>query len=211
MAFVVPCISIVVCYARIFYIVRKTALRSHESASTLANTNSIQIQSTQSRKSISSNNNKNSSLDGTDVQLLPPKITANAEELLLNEENNQRRTNATRCKGKMTRENLTTSLSLSHSQSHGDLHKNTMKFIDTSVECDFPPTLSALKKFSGDERKLCVSERNSSNVSICRTVEFIDEGNRRNGSCDRDYAVKMSHEMDSAVEESTSSTENNQV
>lgn len=30
MAFVVPCVAIVVCYARIFYIVRKTAMRSHE-------------------------------------------------------------------------------------------------------------------------------------------------------------------------------------
>lgn len=37
-AFVVPCVSIVVCYARIFYIVRKTALKSR--AATVAGCNS---------------------------------------------------------------------------------------------------------------------------------------------------------------------------
>jgi hypothetical protein len=30
MAFALPCLSIIVCYARIFYIVRKTAMRTHE-------------------------------------------------------------------------------------------------------------------------------------------------------------------------------------
>lgn len=210
MAFVVPCISIVVCYARIFYIVRKTAMRSHESASTLANTNSIHIQShsNQSRKSISSNNNKNS-LDGTDVQLLPPKITANSDELLLNDDtnDNKRVMMTVRGKGKKSHENLA---SISHSQSHEDLHKNSMKFIHTNVENDLSPALSTLKKIN-DDHKLCVSEKNSSNVSICRTVEFIDENGRNGGLSDRDYTLKVSHDMDSAVEESTSSTENNQV
>lgn len=31
LAFVAPCLAIVICYARIFYIVRKTALKSHRS------------------------------------------------------------------------------------------------------------------------------------------------------------------------------------
>lgn len=72
MAFVVPCISIVVCYARIFYIVRKTALRSHDTGSMLGN--SIHSNRTQNnnhgKKPYATNNNKNVS-DGTDVQLLP--------------------------------------------------------------------------------------------------------------------------------------------
>lgn len=206
MAFVVPCISIVVCYARIFYIVRKTAMRSHESTGTLGNT-SMHIltatngnsESTTKKINVSNNNRKPS--DCTDVQLLPKvsngSITPNA--------------NGRRCGNGKSLLDSDISSTVSHSHSHSDL-KSSLKFIDTSVESDFPPTLSALRKHTLDEKKLSGADRISSNVSICRTVEFIDGNGDRRTSLDRDCSVKtMAHDNDSAIEESTSSADNNQV
>lgn len=209
MAFVVPCISIVVCYARIFYIVRKTAMRSHDSAGTLGNNTSMHIQATtngnnqQTTKKLFVSNNNRKPSDGTDIQLLPKvsngSITPNA--------------NSRRCgNGKSLLDNSDISSTVSHSHSQNDL-KSSLKFIDTSVESDFPPTLSALRKYTLDEKKLSGADRISSNVSICRTVEFIDGNGERRTSFDRDCSVKtmMMHDNDSAVEESTSSADNNQV
>lgn len=228
MAFVVPCISIVVCYARIFYIVRKTALRSHTDAGGAgALGNSMHCQQSgrlqnnnQSKKHYSTNNNKNIS-DGTDVQLLPKLEDGSCENGRI--ERNSELTSSEyggnaivkQLSGKLLLESDNSS-ALTHSQSHGDI-KSAMKFIDTSVDSDFPPTLSALRKHNNnggmlDERKLTVADRNLSNVSICRTVEFIEANGERHNSCDRDYIVKISHDNgDSAIEESTSSTDNNQV
>lgn len=204
MAFVVPCISIVVCYARIFYIVRKTAMRSHESTGTLGNTSMHILTATNGNseattKKINVSNNNRKPSDGTDVQLLPKEsngsITPSA--------------NGRRCGNGNGRSLLDSDISssVSHSHSHSDL-KSSLKFIDTSVESDFPPTLSALRKHTLDEKKLSGADRISSSVSICRTVEFIDGRT----SLDRDCSVKtMAHDNDSAIEESTSSADNNQV
>lgn len=239
-----PCISIVVCYARIFYIVRKTALRSHDTSSMLGN--SIHSNRTQNnnhgKKPYATNNNKNVS-DGTDVQLLPKSDDISGDssaridriELPICKRNesktkittatttttNNINTNHTIANNKMSllnEKNLlqsdNTSMILSHSQSHGDI-KSAMKFIDsTSGENDYPPTLSALRKnqCNDEQHKLSVSDRNLSNVSISRTVEFIEANGERHNSCDRNYIVKTGNDaVDSAVEESTSSTENNQV
>lgn len=208
MAFVVPCISIVVCYARIFYIVRKTAMRSHESAGNLNTSNSMHIQvsnssNNQQKKIFSTNNNKNAS-DGIDIQLLPKSEDG------INGASNLERCGDKNKNGKSLLDSDISS-SLSHSQSHGDI-KSSLKFIDTSVESDFPPTLSVLRKLS-DDKKLTKADRNLSNVSICRTVEFIDSNGERHNynSCDPDYMVKIVQDADSAVEESTSSADNNQV
>lgn len=239
MAFVVPCISIFVCYARIFYIVRKTALRSHDAGSMVCNS----IHSTQNnnhgKKPYATNNNKNVS-DGTDVQLLPKSDDISGDsgaridriELpICNRNENKTKitttigvttnTNHTIANNKMSllseknsfqRDN--TSMILSHSQSHGDI-KSALKFIDTTGgENDYPPTLSALRKnqCNDEQHKLSVSDRNLSNVSISRTVEFIEANGERHNSCDRSYIVKAANDaVDSAVEESTSSMENNQV
>lgn len=219
MAFVVPCISIVVCYARIFYIVRKTALRSHDTGSALGN--SMHCQSSgraqnnnQCKKLYATNNNKNVS-DGTDVQLLPKSEDFSGEsggriersELTTTDRNAKQHFGT-----KNLLESDNSSVLLSHSQSHGDI-KSAMKFIDSTIGGDFPPTLSALRKSQGnEEHKLTANDRNLSNVSISRTVEFIEANGERHNSCDRDYMVKTAHDtVDSAIEESTSSTENNQV
>lgn len=229
MAFVVPCISIVVCYARIFYIVRKTALRSHDTGSALGNSMHCQSgrsqNNNQCKKLYTSNNNKNLS-DGTDVQLLPKADDISGEsgriervnELTAKCEQNEKKNhfdgngNGNGGIGKNLLESDNTLTLLSHSQSHGDI-KSAMKFIDSTIGNDYPPTLSALRKNHGSEEcKLTSNDRNLSNVSISRTVEFIEANGERHNSCDRDYIVKMAQDaVDSAIEESTSSTENNQV
>lgn len=209
MAFLLPCIAIVVCYARIFYIVRKTALRSHDAGSTLGNSMHCQSTRTQNKnqckKLYTTNNNKNVS-DGTDVQLLPKcdDVSGNTSE----------RNEKKHLSEKNLLESDNSSTLLSHSQSHGDI-KTAMKFIDAGIGNDYPPTLSALRKTQQEnesEHKLTANDRNLSNVSISRTVEFIEANGERHNSCDRDYMVKMAQDtVDSAIEESTSSTENNQV
>lgn len=220
MAFVVPCISIVVCYARIFYIVRKTALRSHDTGSALGNSMHCQSgrlqNNNQCKKLYATNNNKNVS-DGTDVQLLPKSDDMSGESGR-NERTSELTVSSVRVEkkhfsGKNLLESDNSSALLSHSQSHCDI-KSAMKYIDsTTIGVDYPPTLSVLRKTQGnEEHKLTANDRNLSNVSISRTVEFIEANGERHNSCDRDYMVKMAQDtVDSAIEESTSSTENNQV
>lgn len=217
MAFVVPCISIVVCYARIFYIVRKTALRSHDTGSALGQ--SVHRQSgraqnnNQCKKLYATNNNKNVS-DGTDVQLLPKSedVSGESGRIERNEMTGCEQNEKKRSSGKNFLDSDHSSALLSHSQSHADI-KSTMKFIDSTMVNDYPLTLSALRKGQTiEEHRLTANDRNLSNVSISRTVEFIEANGERHNSCDRDYGVKANQEtVDSAIEESTSSAENNQV
>lgn len=218
MAFVVPCVSIIVCYARIFYIVRKTALRSHDnSGSTLANSMHCQTGRTQNnnqcKKLYAANNMKNVS-DGTDVHLLPKSEDVSGEsgrnersELTVTEPNDKKH-----FIGKNLLESDNSSVLLTHSQSHGDI-KSAMKFIDATIGNDYPPSTMRTNSQGNEENKLTANDRNLSNVSISRTVEFIEANGERHNSCDRDFIVKMTQDnnVDSAIEESISSIENNQV
>lgn len=202
-----------VCYARIFYIVRKTALRSHDAAgSTLGNSMHFQSSARTQNNNQCKKFNKNVS-DGTDVQLLPKSEDVSGESgarierssvLTVNNDANDKKhfigTNL------LASNNL-----LTHSQSHGDI-KSAMKFIDATIANDYPPTLSAAAVAAVTEHKLTATDRNLSNVSISRTVEFIEANGERHNSCDRDFIVKITQDnVDSAIEESVSSTENNQV
>lgn len=192
MAFVVPCISIFVCYARIFYIVRKTALRSHDIGSSLGNSmhcqsNRIQNHIHTAKKIYATNNNKNIS-DGTDIQLLPRSDDVSGDSGRIDA---LTLCDATRTKKHLSVNNLLDGniTALSHSQSQGDI------------------------KSSQSEHKLTVSDRNLSNVSISQTVEVIEANGERHNSCNHDdYTIKITQDaVDSAIEESISSTENNQV
>lgn len=191
MAFVVPCVSIVVCYARIFYIVRKTAMRSHESGPSLSHA-SLQMHSNSrdDRKELSTNNNK-SSVDGTDTQLLSL---------------HSRRDSDNPCRMKISNGN-----SRSHTDSDYD-HSYALSHSASHIELK-----SSMKCFGIDGngknlglKPLSATDRNLSNVSISKTVEFIDS-NGRGLTGERDCTIRIEHDIDSAVEESTSSTDNNHV
>lgn len=199
MAFVVPCISIVVCYARIFYIVRKTAMRSHESGPSLSHA-SLQMHphSRESRKEVSTNNNKSSSVDGTETQMLSLNSRRESDGGVRSKSSN--RNNRLRAESD---DQFDHSSSLSHSHSHMEL-KSSLKLCDLNAENE---GMSVALKRTQELRALAATDRNLSNVSICKTVEFIDS----NGKGDRDCTVRIEHDVDSAVEESTSSTDNNQV
>lgn len=218
-AFVVPCVSIVVCYARIFYIVRKTALRSHDmSGNAVGNSMHCQTGRTQNnnqcKKLYASNNMKNVS-DGTDVHLLPKSEDVSGESGRI--ERSELTSNATESTdkkhfiGKNLLESDNSSALLTHSQSHGDI-KSAMKFIDAAIGSDYVPS-TVRTNHANVENKLTANDRNLSNVSISRTVEFIEANGERHNSCDRDFIVKMTQDnnVDSAIEESISSMENNHV
>lgn len=201
MAFVVPCISIVVCYARIFYIVRKTAMRTHESGTSMSHV-SLQMHSSshsssrETRKELSTNNNK-SSLDGTETQLVSLQSRRESDSAA----QRSKVSNGNGCSQTDGDNHLGCMIALSHSSSHVEL-KSSMKFIDTYGD--------RLEKRPNDLRPLAAGDRNLSSVSISKTVEFID-CNGRGLVVDRDCAVRIEHECDSAVEESNSSSDNNQV
>lgn len=247
MAFVVPCVAIVVCYARIFYIVRKTAMRSHEPPM-LTTTGSMYIHpATKTAAATTKNNNIASTKpmtvreDDADKQLIDhhrklssANATADAADIPLT-------TSARRNRTIEPEGNSGNSSSMSY-----NIHPRPMsgpkiflKFIDSSVDSDLPPSLSRLRMNSASELKpLATADRNLSSVSISKNVEFrkdvdgddnfVDDDpstadgggeDSRNGSCEREMRScrkkrrrnDRGHEVDSAVEESTSSSENNQV
>lgn len=153
--------------------------------------------------------------DGTDVHLLPKSEDVSGEsgrnersELTVTD---QQSSDKKHFIGKNLLESDNSSALLTHSQSHGDI-KSAMKFIDATIGSDYPP--STLRTSQGnEENKLTANDRNLSNVSISRTVEFIEANGERHNSCDRDFIVKMTQDnnVDSAIEESISSMENNHV
>lgn len=201
MAFVVPCISIVVCYARIFYIVRKTAMRTHETGKSMSHA-SLQMHSSshsssrETRKELSTNNNK-SSLDGTETQLVSLQSRRESDGVA-------QRTKVSNGNGRShtdTDDHIERLTSLSHSNSHVEL-KSSMKHIDVCGERN--------GRRANDLRPLAAADRNLSSVSISKTVEFID-CNGRGLTEERECAIRIDHDCDSAVEESTSSIDNNQV
>lgn len=249
MAFVVPCLSIVVCYARIFYIVRKTAMRSHEPSTPMTTTGgSLHIhQKTMSTKPLPTqqshqqqNKNNNKTADDSEKHLL------------------QHQTTNTKIDNKQQFE-IDTNSENSSSISY-NIHPHPMrgpkiflKFIDSSIDSDLPPSLSGLRINScsggggADMKLLSAKDRNLSSVSISKNVEFFDDtrcteegsdaeaeeddddvssmrdSSTRNGGNGERRELRSSmkkkrkrndpatHEVDSAVEESTSSSENNQV
>lgn len=145
MAFIVPCLSIVICYARIFYIVRKTALKTQDQ--TLNQRNAGSVRMTHNHATYATNNGQYQSstpksnpiphTPNTQRQIAEAsKPPSNGHRLsFLDEEDSGPR---------ICREGSEKS-----TRSKKILKKNReeeMKFIDTSVESDLPPTLSSLQR-----------------------------------------------------------------
>lgn len=205
MAFGVPCISIIVCYARIFYIVRKTAMRTHENAHIIP-AGSIRIQEqTQPQRSNNRLNKPSPFTDDANKQLLEIKSNDNRDLSVSDghsyDENQRNRRN------KLDTNSETSS---SNFYPHGTCgSKILLKYIDSSLDSDLPPSLTGLRLNRDDEIKSDHS----------KGVEFVDnDSNHMNGSCDTE--LKRNHlnikqtvtqEVDSAMDESISSVDNNQV
>lgn len=129
MAFACPCLAIVLCYARIFYIVRKTAIKTQEmypkangsvrlkhKASVNHLKKSLNLDKDNSKKTISTLQAESNVVD---------TISAQSDQRL-DPKNDSR----------IRRKGL--------SKSKDD----DLKFIDTSLESDLPPTLSQLQRKS---------------------------------------------------------------
>lgn len=122
MAFALPCCAIVLCYARIFYIVRKTALKLQENHS--KENGSVRL----SKKSNLPKRNE--------AHNQTPPSQKSSEERNDSLTTNQNVSALEASNGNRTRKLL--------SKSRDD----DLKFIDTSVESDLPPTLSQLQRKS---------------------------------------------------------------
>lgn len=140
MAFLLPCCAIVLCYARIFYIVRKTALRIHETQ--LKSNGSVRLK--QDPSSVKSLKNE---------QFI--KTTLNDYEGEIPKSNSSdRRVKKILSKSK----------------------EEDLKFIDTSVESDLPPTLSKLQRKSQNfsiEQKAILSPLIPSSAPMYDTASIM--------------------------------------
>lgn len=210
MAFVVPCVSIIVCYARIFYIVRKTAMRTHENAHIIPSGSiRIQEQAQQQQKSNHILNRANQFTDEADKQLLDNKTNENR---LLSDENNKNYDENQRNRKNKIDTNSETSSSIFYPHSTCG-SKILLKYIDSSLDSDLPPSLTGLRLNKDEENKI---DHNSMN----KGVEFVEsDSNQKNGSCDTELkryqlsrqTASQWQEADSAMDESISSVDNNQV
>lgn len=137
MAFALPCCAIVLCYARIFYIVRKTAIRA----------NGGQIKPNGSlRVNTDPNNSSNKTSTSNDRPLGPLK----ADSISISSKGNRESVNGQRMKKLLSK-----------------TREEDMKFIDTSVESDLPPTLSQLRRHSN---RISIRDRSPSLPSSITSV-----------------------------------------
>lgn len=145
MAFALPCLAIVLCYARIFYIVRKTAMKTQD----------VQIKANGSvRIGRGANSNKSSAKGSSNPDKHAPNAVGENSKL------NKKTRPSVSDNSESDKTNDTHSLRSRPSvDSSSDQRPNTkkflskikpddLKFIDTSVESDLPPTLSQLQRKS---------------------------------------------------------------
>lgn len=129
MAFVVPCFCIVVCYARIFYIVRKAAFRTREpvninSSVRFGTKNAVQAENNDSDQQLIEKNSKVSKDENSELS----SSISNSGVSSTNREQAQQQPQQWQMRPFLSK-----------------LRDDEMKYIDTSVESDFPPSLSVLK------------------------------------------------------------------
>jgi hypothetical protein len=215
MAFALPCLCIIVCYARIFYIVRKTAMRTHElkpSASVkMAHnpTNSVPQAANHCKASNASLN----SIVAVPVEIRLPtddrKPVENGHKLKENrlsfydERMNELMGNDAEGQPILASDEpdepykrrrqmfVSKSYRYNNEADGGDL-----RFIDMSVDSDAPPAPPS-RKISNNNR---YSEEVVAGLQADGTPYFIEP-----------KVLKQRSEHDSAVDESISSSENHQV
>lgn len=183
-------------------------MRTHENTQIIP-TGSIRIQE-QPQQQLKSNNISNSSNKFTDkanTQLLDNKSKrAISEESNKSYEENQRNR-----KNKIDTNSENSSSNFYPHSTCGS--KILLKYIDSSLDSDLPPSLTGLRLNRDEENK--ITDQNAIN----KGVEFVEnESSRRNGSCESEllgYQINTRQspwqEADSAMDESISSVDNNQV
>jgi hypothetical protein len=128
MAFILPCFAIVLCYARIFYIVRKTAMKTHE-IPTKINGSIRHVTPRKTPSPLPQTANK------IENQM---QLRANRPSIEIDDYNDRVDENKNDENG--NNENRRKILSKTKNED--------LKFIDTSCESDLPPSLSQLQRKS---------------------------------------------------------------
>lgn len=261
MAFVVPCVAIVVCYARIFYIVRKTAMRSHEPVHAQKSLTASMIIPMQ--RSIRQPRNNNgpaaTAATATATSTAAPADAGhptNAVCTTVASANTGSDVDRPPSQPKRRRTFESDSNSTEHSSEHSSSTTTTchthpypvqpaaagrvpLRFIDSSVDSEMPPqhqhqplTASTVSIGKSVEFRSDVSGGGDSGggatVSVLVEDGGVDGEDEHEGSAASSADVsgrratsvrrkrfrqngQKEPEVDSAVEESTSSSENNQV
>ncbi|CAG9805899.1 unnamed protein product [Chironomus riparius] len=211
MAFILPCLAIVLCYASIFYIVRKTAMKTHEMPKTngsIRMTNNHMIANKNSPCPVPQKSASNQKLQRPSIEIddCNGKIDEgkSIEEPKINS-------------------NVHTRRSLMKSKT------DELKFIDTSCESDLPPTLSQLQRKSVqiEEIPVIFASPPTSPTTLTTTIISLENEQRQfNSINNKDELIqnnvgtivqtrgqRNSHDMgvDSAVEDSTVSLEQNNM
>lgn len=218
MAFVVPCLSIVICYARIFYIVRKTALKTQEPPLNQRGTGSIKMTHNHATYTNNLNNNgqyNNNSVpkpnpiphasntqDSKETTATPKSSNGHRLSFLDDEESEPRVIRDGSDRSFRSRRILKRTL------------EEDLKFIDTSVESDLPPTLSSLQR-QRVQQYSPIKEQQSSGpsspltVTITHDMDILDSISQ-NVDCQNHLLVDSKNELaaDSAVEVSIISQDN---
>ncbi|KAL5275890.1 hypothetical protein ACFFRR_001615 [Megaselia abdita] len=146
MAFLVPCLCIVICYARIFYIVRKTALKSHQEPSMTNSSLRLPQGKTNSRSPAQDTNHSSRRLIEKHSKTSKDEHSENSSSVStssgyppnppqVHNNNHQYNTHTT----KPNRPYLS------------KVREDEIKFIDTSVESELPPSLSILRVCDVDD------------------------------------------------------------
>lgn len=182
-------------------------MRTHENTQIIP-TGSIRIHEQQQQQLKSNNILKRNNQDEAGTQLLDNKANENlvlSEELHKNYDENQRNS-----KNKVdANSDNSSSICYPHSTCGS---KILLKYIDSSLDSDLPPSLTGLRMNRDEENKTTAGS-----VNVNRGIEFEEnENNQGNGSCENEgksYQTRQTpwQEADSAVDESISSVDNNQV
>lgn len=216
MAFVLPCFFIFICYARIFYIVRKTAMKSRDP-------HHLKTNGTAKMTSNNNNNNNNNQPSAVTnkiphnplpIKPLPEKSIKNGNRLSFQEdddsenrvndsysEKSKNSLNSSITNGQRMRRQLTKT------------KEEDLKFIDTSIESDLPPTLSQLQRKSVHItiEYQPLSSPSSTTATTATTILSLDSAQLN--SISRDVNIATNHlgvtsenkdsPVDSTVEDST--------
>jgi hypothetical protein len=215
MAFALPCFCIIVCYARIFYIVRKTAMRTHElkpSASVKMAHNPTTLVPQAANNCQASNASLNS------IMTVPVEVRRPANDLKPVENGHKLKENrlsfydermhellgndgdgqpilADEPEAHKRRRQMFVSKSYRY---NNDEEGADLRFIDMSVDSDAPPAPPS-RKISNNNR---YTEEVMAGLQADGTPYFIEP---------KSTPQKQRSEHDSAVDESISSSENQQV
>lgn len=179
MAFALPILALILCYARIFYIVRKTAFKLQDNQ--IKADSSIRIPNNHPPVIIKNHGNGktlrklSTENDDSNKETPSPSTESNISMQGLMKEDKKKFLSKTK--------------------------DEDLKFIDTSVESDLPPTLSQLQRKSVklliDDKYLADSQDNSTIIQL-EIERLNDKGSQRDN-------VKGDVPMDSAVESITNS------